>query len=100
MKIPIAFGMAAILVGVALAQRDPANPFPNHETPPSDWHCIPAKDAHDQLYNEHACSCLGMINEPMCPETEDEAKARQDSSRCKVYCHKEACSCMENCAPD
>lgn len=82
----------------------PAQPFPNHEEPASGWYCHPAEDATDVSTDAHACDCLGMIDEPICkaPATDEdgtptEVPMTNDNSKCKVYCHKDHCTCMRQC---
>lgn len=88
--------MIAAASALLLAQT-PAQPFPHHETPPDGWHCVPARNAKELSTNPHACSCLGMVLEPMCGKTPEETIARQESNKCKVWCHRDACACAKTC---
>ena len=88
---------------VLLAQQpaDPANPFPNHELPPVGWFCHPAQSATDAQTNPKACTCLGMREEPVCSREDEDGQIvdlSNDNNTCKVYCHKESCSCAVLCA--
>ena len=91
-------GLAIALGAVLMAQQGPtpANPFPNHEPPPAGWFCIPADQAHSPEHDAHACSCLGMVNDPICGSSEEQEQ-RQESNRCKVWCHRDACTCRTQC---
>lgn len=96
MKTGIVLGVFALVLGGVLgAQQDPANPFPNHEPPP-DYHCRPARDAHDLNTVVEACSCLGMMLDPVC-STKDENIARQNSGKCKAWCKLDQCACAVQC---
>lgn len=97
--------LLALMSGLALAQS-PARPFPNHEPPPEGWHCLPARDAKDVQTNPHACDCRGMFMddpEPFCHvpgEDEDGNQIRMpraESPTCKVFCHKDHCTCVKRC---
>ncbi len=93
----IALGMAALMVGAAFgAQQDPEHPWPGHEPPP-DYVCVPARDANAVKTDMHACSCLGMVLEPMCPETDEDTEARINSSACKAWCKPNQCRCQLAC---
>jgi hypothetical protein len=88
--------MRWFLIGLLLAlQQEPVNPFPNHEEPPKGWYCRPAASIEDIKSDAHACGCLGMTDDPMCG-TEAEPPP-VDSPHCKVYCHRDHCSCMTLC---
>lgn len=97
--------LAVAFAVIALFAQDPANPFPHHETPPKGWFCWPAKSADEVTTDPHACSCLGMQDDPMCQTTEtdpdtgqtSQVPASNDTAKCKVYCHKDACSCARLC---
>lgn len=99
MRRVIVIGLSAAAVGFALAAaqaQDPEHPFPDHE-PPAGYVCVPAHDAKAVKTDIHACSCLGMTLEPMCPETKDEMEARINSSACKSYCKPKQCKCGKSC---
>ena len=98
----------AMLLSVLMAQAPgttPAQPFPNHEEPPSGWWCHPAIDAKDETTDAHACACRGMQTDkdPICTTRTEDENGNQveqpigESSRCKVYCHKDHCTCNVLC---
>lgn len=93
--------MRLALLGLALIllqqPADPAHPFPNHEQPPHGWFCSTARDEKETQTNAHACSCLGMVDDPMCGDTPLETAQKQESGRCKVWCHKDSCACAIAC---
>jgi hypothetical protein len=99
-------GVLAVSIGLYAGQRDPADPFPNHEEPEAGYYCHPANSARDEQTNDHACACLGMRDDPMCPkpgETEppgdlESPREPNDNPKCKAYCHVKHCSCKVNCA--
>lgn len=86
----------AFLGGAVLAQQDPAHPWPDHE-PPADYYCTVAKDGDAVNTDMHACACLGMLNERLCGETEEEMEQRINSSQCKSWCREKQCMCRANC---
>ena len=97
----------AIMVGGVYAAQNPpspANPFPNHEMPPDDWFCWPANKNHDPMTDVHACTCLGMQEQPdpehacqAIPDDEEGGKEPNDNAKCKAYCHKDHCTCITQC---
>lgn len=96
-RILTCIGVAAFFVGALAAQRqDPEHPWPDHEPPP-DYVCVVARDAKAVKTNINACSCLGMMLEKMCPETEEETQARINSSLCKSWCKPKQCKCGAQC---
>lgn len=109
MRFRIGSMISALMIGIAAAQgpgTTPAQPFPNHEQPPADWHCVPARDAKDVETNAHACDCRGMFMDdpfPFChvPSEDEEGNQvlipRGESSKCKVFCHKDSCRCSQRC---
>lgn len=109
-SVPIpALIISTIALGVAFgfaAAQSPSTPFPNHEQPPSGWYCHPAQDANDVSTDAHACNCLGMIDDPICKTdavdeegnpTGEQVPLTNDTNRCKVFCHKDSCTCMRQC---
>lgn len=92
----IAIGALSLATGILLAQSDPEHPFPDHE-PPANYVCVPAHDAKAVKTDMHACSCLGMTLEPMCPETKEQMEARINSSACKAWCRPKSCKCATQC---
>src|SRR5262245_5840792 len=95
---------------------DNARPFPNHETPPEGWHCMPAWNAKDVQTNAHACDCRGMVGPKENPDPTPHCKVQQtdadgnpvvdgkgqpvmvdrgESPKCKVFCHKSFCTCAK-----
>lgn len=89
----------ALSVGV-LAGQSPMWPFPNHEAPPEGWFCHPAQSDEEVLTDPHACECVGMVSEPLCPMPNEDGTLPEvpESSRCKVFCHKDHCTCARMCA--
>lgn len=57
--------LLGLMLLLQVAQPSPAAPFPNHETPPVGWHCVPAKTEAAVATDPHACTCLGMQSDPM-----------------------------------
>jgi hypothetical protein len=106
MKYWIVAGVILFAGGAALGQRDPAHPFPNHEEPPANYYCHPANNDRDVATNDHACNCLGMVERKECdPHDEQDEEgnevqvpATNDTAKCKVYCHKDHCTCKVNCS--
>lgn len=98
------FFMIAFVAVAAFAQG-PDNPFPNHEVPPRGWYCSPADTPEAVKTDPHACACLGMSHDPVCqttatdPDTGDDVTvpASNDNAKCKVFCHKDSCTCMRLC---
>lgn len=91
---------------VALAQGNPAQPFPNHEQPPEGWYCVPAANEKAVQTDAHACDCRGMtLDDPeehcRVDGEDDEGNPirlpRGESSKCKVFCHKDSCRCAKRC---
>jgi hypothetical protein len=97
-RLGVLIGALTFSVGALAGQQaqDPEHPFPNHE-PPDDYRCVAARDAKAVKTDVHACSCLGMMLEPMCPETDDEMEARINSSACKAWCKPKQCMCAAQC---
>lgn len=90
-------GVLSCAVGAAAAQRqDPEHPWPDHEPPPG-YVCRPARSENERRTNINACACLGMLLEPMCPETDNEREARINSSGCKSWCKPQQCECRGMC---
>lgn len=101
--------LLALMMGVVFAQgSDPARPFPNHEQPPEGWFCVPAQDQKAVETEPHACACRGMNMEmptdehcPTTPTYDDDGNQNGEvlieSPKCKVYCHKDRCSCRSRC---
>lgn len=95
-----------VLALFAQAPATPDHPFPNHEMPPNGWYCSPAGSAEDVATDPHACSCMGMVKDPVCettvldPDTGDTSQvpATNDNGGCKVFCHKDNCTCMVICS--
>ena len=97
------------LVALLLAQGpDPAHPFPNHEEPPVGWFCWPANRAEDIATDPHACNCVGMVgdDDPICesrnpdgspPEPGVTLPPPNENARCKVWCHRDRCTCLRLC---
>lgn len=79
-----------MVLSVTLLAQAP-DPF-DHQNPQPGWFCAP-----EDSRPEHVCHCLGMVTEPLCGETEEERIARQESSACRTYCHRERCTCMTLC---
>lgn len=83
----------------------PAQPFPNHEEPPSGWYCVPSDTAERTRTDAHACDCRGMIEDehPRCTTTTEDENGNPveqpagESNRCKVFCHKDHCTCERLC---
>lgn len=98
LSLALALSLSALVLVVA--QGDPANPFPNHEEPPKNWFCRPAKDAEAIATDAHACACLGMKDDPMCGETPMDTEQLQENAKCKTWCHRDSCACVAHCNPD
>lgn len=115
MKSLLIFTLGSFL---AMQAPDAARPFPNHEQPPEGWHCRPAWNAKEVQTDPHACDCRGMNGpeeyedpEPHCkvqgtdddgnPLVDDKGQPvmvdRGESPKCKVFCHKSACTCAQRC---
>ncbi len=85
-------GVLATLMLVALCltawQREPIPQYPGDDNPQHD-----GQPAHCQNMDsaKHAanCSCKSM--------NPDGESCDQESSKCKVYCRKEACRCISPC---
>lgn len=92
----LGLGILAFSIGAFAAQQDPAHPWPSHE-PPEDYACVPARSQTDVNSDVHACACLGMLNDPMCGESEAEMETRVDSSACKAWCKPKQCQCRRQC---
>lgn len=88
--------IVVILAAAAAQRQDPEHPWPDHE-PPATYVCVVARNAQAVKNDTHACSCLGMMLEPMCPETPEEMEARINSNRCKSYCKPKQCACRKAC---
>ena len=91
--------LSLAVVSIGAQQHDPANPWPNHEEPAHGWYCVPADKEHPPDKEAHACTCLGMVEDPMCPKPSDPPALQEpnDNPKCKVYCHKNHCMCLKQC---
>jgi hypothetical protein len=83
--------LALLACGFALQQHAPIPPFEGdgnsqHDGQPA--FCINT-DTREHLHN---CSCKGMLAEHNCEEN-----GGGESSRCAVYCRKNACQCKTDC---
>lgn len=99
----------SLLFGVVVLAQTPAQPFPHHEMPPHGWYCSPADTPERVATDPHACACQGMIDEPVCStmqqDEEDgspvgephEVPLSNDNAKCKVFCHKDHCTCAVQC---
>lgn len=101
----IALLLALPLLMAQAPGTTPAQPFPNHEEPPSGWYCVPADKDHSPETEAHACSCRGMLeDDPICKTTGSDEEGNPiempmgESSKCKVWCHKDHCTCVTRCA--
>lgn len=97
----------ACLFGVVLVAQGGREAYPGqaqHREPPKGWYCVPTDTAKRMETDPHACDCLGMISDPLCSTTsKDESgnevttPATTENSKCRVYCHKDHCTCMRLC---
>lgn len=72
---------------LAHAAQDPARPFPNHEEPPPGWSCM-RQDVNGSVEEAHACGC-----QRMCSKDADGNETVIEDPTCKVFCHKDHCTC-------
>jgi len=107
MKSLLLFTLSGFL---AMQAPNPAAPFPNHERPPEGWSCHPALNQKEVETNAHACACRGMTMVDPQPKPEHCAKSPTyndegtqngevliEHRACKVYCHKDRCTCAKRC---
>lgn len=81
--------LLTLALSVTAFQREPIPQYPGDDNPQHDgqpMYCV----NHDTAKHAANCSCRSM--------NPDGESCEQESSKCKVYCRKEACRCANPCA--
>jgi hypothetical protein len=79
---------ALALLGAQAPRREDYPGQSRHDEPPKGWVCT----THPSASKSHKCDC-----HRTCSKDETGAVTVMEDAKCKVYCHKEHCTCPSGC---